>query len=101
MIVGFLFLEEKSNRWSGGHTVCVVFCVFFVTPSKMKMQTSQNRRFVIWEVKEDKYTKSLAKNQVCAIIHMRDIRKFLEQFGTNLEYSLSPQTFLKCAVTCI
>ena len=26
-------------------------------------------------MKEDKYTKSLAKNQVCAIFHMRDIRK--------------------------
>ena len=49
------------------------------------MQTSQNRRFVIWEVKEDKYTKSLAKNQVCVIIHMRDIQKFLEQFGTTVD----------------
>ena len=67
----------------------------------MKMQTSQNWRFVIWEVKQDKYTKSLAKNQVCAIIHMRDIQKFLEQFGTNLEYSLGPQTFLKCTLTCM
>ena len=26
-------------------------------------------------MKEDKYTKSLAKNQVYAIVHMRDIRK--------------------------
>ena len=26
-------------------------------------------------MKEDKYTKSLAKNQVYAILHMRDIRK--------------------------
>ena len=26
-------------------------------------------------MKEDKYTKSLAKNQVCAIFHMLDIRK--------------------------
>ena len=25
-------------------------------------------------MKEDKYTKSLAKNQVCAIFHMRDIQ---------------------------
>ena len=32
-------------------------------------------------MKEDKYTKSLAKNQVCAIFHMRDIRKnFLPKF---------------------
>ena len=26
-------------------------------------------------MKEDKYTKSLAKNQVYAVVHMRDIRK--------------------------
>ena len=26
-------------------------------------------------MKGDKYTKSLAKNQVCAIFHMRDIQK--------------------------
>ena len=26
-------------------------------------------------MKEDEYTKSLAKNQPCAIIHMQDIRK--------------------------
>ena len=26
-------------------------------------------------MKEDKYTKSLAKNQVYAMVHMRDIRK--------------------------
>ena len=26
-------------------------------------------------MKEDKYTKRLAKNQVCAFFHMRDIRK--------------------------
>ena len=26
-------------------------------------------------MKEDKYSKSLAKNQVYAIVHMRDIRK--------------------------
>ena len=26
-------------------------------------------------MKEDKYTKSIAKNQVYAIVHMRDIRK--------------------------
>ena len=68
-------MEEKSHRWRRGHTVCVVFCVFFVTPSKIKMQTSQNRKFSIWEMKEDKFTKSLAKNQVCAIIHKQDIWK--------------------------
>ena len=26
-------------------------------------------------MKEDKYTRNLAKNQVCAMFHMRDIRK--------------------------
>ena len=29
----------------------------------------------IWEMKGDNYTKSLAKNQVCTIFHMRDIQK--------------------------
>ena len=40
-------------------------------------------------MKEDKYTKSLAKNQVCAIVHMRDIqRNVLPKFiklCTNIE----------------
>ena len=39
------------------------------------METFQYRQSRIWEMKEDKYIKSLAKNQVCAIFHMRDIRK--------------------------
>ena len=39
------------------------------------MKTIQYRRTRIWEMKEDKYTKRLAKNQVCAIFQMRDIRK--------------------------
>ena len=34
------------------------------------LRSSQNR-----EKNEDKYTNSLAKNQVFAIIHMRDIQK--------------------------
>ena len=46
-----------------------------VTPSKIKIQTSQYRKSRILEMKEDKYTKRLAKNQVCANIHMRDIWK--------------------------
>ena len=29
----------------------------------------------ILEMKEDKYTKSLAKNRVCGIFHVRDIWK--------------------------
>ena len=39
------------------------------------MQTIQSRKSRIWETKEDEYTKSLAKNQVCAILHMLDIWK--------------------------
>ena len=39
------------------------------------METFQYRKSRIWEMKEDKYTKSLAKNQVYAMVHMRDIRK--------------------------
>ena len=39
------------------------------------MQTEQYRKSRIGEMKEDKDTKSLAMNQVCAIIYMRDIRK--------------------------
>ena len=43
-----------------------------------KKRTSQYRKSRIREMKEDtsdKYTYSFAKNQVYAIIHMRDIRK--------------------------
>ena len=39
------------------------------------METFKYRKSRIWEMKEDKYTKSLAKNQVYAMVHMRDIRK--------------------------
>ena len=46
------------------------FSVFTVTPSQIKLQTIQKRKSLIWEMKEDKYTKSLAKNQVCATFHM-------------------------------
>ena len=46
------------------------FYVFTVMPSTIKIQTSQYRKVQIWEMKEDKYTKSLAKNKVCAIIDM-------------------------------
>ena len=28
-----------------------------------------------WEIKEDKYTESLGKNQVCVIFHMQDLWK--------------------------
>ena len=39
------------------------------------MEICQHKKSRIWEMKEDKYSKSLAKNQVDAIVHMRDIRK--------------------------
>ena len=39
------------------------------------MQTIQYRRTRIWEMKKDKYTKTVAKNQVCEIFQMRDIGK--------------------------
>ena len=39
------------------------------------MQTIQYRKSRIWEMKEDEYTKSLAKNQICAIFQMRDIQR--------------------------
>ena len=32
-------------------------------------------------MKEDEYTKRLAKNQVCAIFHMRDTRKNEPKYG--------------------
>ena len=35
----------------------------------------QTRKLRIWEMKEDKRTKRLAKNQVFGMIHMRDFRK--------------------------
>ena len=43
--------------------------------AEIKMETFSYRKSRIWEMKEDKYTKSLAKNQVHAIVHIRDIRK--------------------------
>ena len=41
------------------------------------MQTIQYRESRIWEIKEDKYTKSLAKNQDCVIFHTQNNRKNL------------------------
>ena len=37
-------------------------------------------------MKDDKYTKSLAKNKVCAIIHMRDTRKHVLPKFIRLQY---------------
>ena len=53
----------------------LIFSDCTVTQWKIKMQTIQYRKSRIWEMKEDKYTKSLVKNQIYAIVHMRDIRK--------------------------
>ena len=39
------------------------------------------RRQNVWEMKEDKYTKRLAKNQVCAIFQIRDSEKRFSQVG--------------------
>ena len=45
-----------------------------LAPSNIKMQTSQQRNSRIWEMREDKYAKSLAKN--------RSVRYFIwEVFG--------------------
>ena len=52
-----------------------LFWACTVTQWKIKMQTTQYRRTRIWEIKKDKYTKTLAKNQVCEIFQMRDIGK--------------------------
>ena len=52
-----------------------ILCFHCHTIKIKKIQTSQYRRSRIWEMKEDKCTKSLAKNQVCAMINIRDIRK--------------------------
>ena len=43
--------------------------------NKNANHSTQNLESRIWEMKEDKYTKSLATNQVYAIFQMRDIRK--------------------------
>ena len=39
------------------------------------MQTIQYGKSRIWEMKEDKQTKTLAKNQVCGVFHMRNIQE--------------------------
>ena len=51
--------------------------MFFVSRNQnnYNIQTIKYRKSRIWEMKEDKYTKSLAKNQVCVIFDMQDIRE--------------------------
>ena len=52
--------------------ISVLFSVVTVTPSKIKIKTIQYRKFREWEMREDKFENSIAKNQVYAIFHMRD-----------------------------
>ena len=66
-----ILCTNSQKLWTEGR----VFSVFTVTPWKIKMQIIQYRKSRIWEMKEDKYTKSVAKNQVCAIFYMREILK--------------------------
>ena len=44
----------------------MILLIFTLTPETM--QTTQYRKPRIWEMRVDKYTKSLAKNQVCEIM---------------------------------
>ena len=69
------FMVNKICACTACDLFLVKLSVFTVTPSKIKVQTIQYRNSRIWEMKEDKYTKSFTKNQVCAIFHMWDIRK--------------------------
>ena len=50
--------------------------IFTVMPSKVKLETFQYRKSRIWDLKEDKYTKSLAKNQVSAILAVVTLQTF-------------------------
>ena len=76
-------IPMKDFNWQVKFDVFVVsmatwtteFLACTVTQWKIKMQTIQYRRTRIWEMKKDKYTKTLAKNQVCEIFQMRDIGK--------------------------
>ena len=53
------------------------FFVLTITPSKIKMETiNRDRKSRMWEMKEGEYyTKSLAKNHVCAKFNMQEIWK--------------------------
>ena len=65
-----------------------------VTPSKLKWKPLNTGSLESGKVKEDIYTKSLAKNQVCAIFHdhMRDIRK--KRFTPNYKAFYGDATFV-------
>ena len=54
--------------------------MFGVTPYQIKIETVQWIKSRIWEKKEGKYSKALAKIQVTAVFPKRDIRiTFLTQ----------------------
>ena len=61
--------------------------VFTLTPKTM--QTTQYRKPRIWEMRVDKYTKSLAKNQVCEIM---SYARYSEQRFTQIYKALYWET---------
>ena len=102
MVLGSVFLDVAVIRYN--RRICCDQCVFSEDQNKhirtasllfcqrnrksfkilgfqsrgkaeIQMETFWYRKSRIWEMKEEKYEKSLAKNQVYAIVHMRDIRK--------------------------
>ena len=67
----FLNSQNRLCVWGEGDSLLFVS----LSSHQKKMQTIVYRESQIWEIKEDICTKSLTKNQVCAIFHMQDIRK--------------------------
>ena len=57
------------------------------------MDTIQNRESRIWEMKEDKYTKGLAKTQVCAMFHYA---RYSEKLSTQIYKAFSMETPCWC-----
>ena len=55
------------------------------------MHTIQYRESRIWEMKEDKYTKGLAKTQVCAMFHYA---RYSEKLSTQIYKALYGDTML-------
>jgi len=87
--------SETDSRGHVGLQVCTfysiplfsVFSVFNGTPSRLKMQTIQYRKpGRIWELKEDKYTKRLAKTQVCAdmLSSCTDLQQLFNKIGWSM-----------------
>ena len=50
-------------------------CLFYYVPTILSDSLAQATACPALEIKEDKCAKGLAKNQVCVILHMWDIRK--------------------------